>query len=373
VVLASVELAAAVQPPPISRRLYEGAEIKVPDVAAVSDVIVDAAGGVIVLDRQPPFLHSVDARGHLARRFGVKGKGPGELSQPSRLGWRHDTLWVADPLENRVVVFTKRGTVVRMVSSSYRATYPFVAGVVVGLMTDGGLLLEAPTATSGNRDQEAYHAVVKVSESGSVSSVVGVLTRGNSSVTIPARINGQAGQMRARQPFSNDPIMAVDRQGTRIVIVDQRTSEEASLLRVLALSATGDTLFTRDVRYNRIRLDDRVFAEGLATLRDAPLPSTLKVEFNEAELPRLITRPRYLPAITEALVARDGTIWLRRSAVPGTSVAYLVLGRDGAAAETITLPKVERVVEAMGSRVWTQRVDDDGIVLIRVYSFGSRQ
>lgn len=102
------------------------------------------------------------------------------------------------------------------------------------------------------------------------------------------------------------------------------------------------------------------------------MPGIFKVEFDEAELARAIVRPRYLPAVSEATIGGDGTIWLRRSAVPGRTVEYLVLGRDGAAAETITVAKAERTVEARGSTVWAKSVDPDGTAVIRVYSLGSR-
>jgi hypothetical protein len=98
---------------PDSRRLLLQQEIATGNVGVLADATVDTNGGAFLLDRNAPFVHLIAADGSIIRQFGAKGRGPGELTAPFRMGWRADTLWVAD-YAGGVVFFTKDGRAVRV-------------------------------------------------------------------------------------------------------------------------------------------------------------------------------------------------------------------------------------------------------------------
>lgn len=354
---------------PASRRLLLQKEITIGSVEVLADATVHTHGGAFLLDRNAPFVHSIAADGSTIRQFGAKGQGPGELTQPHRMGWRADTLWVADHTGGRVVFFTKEGRAVR-VAPVYQAKYPFVGGAPVGVAPDGTVLIEALATPGPGVEGRSDHALVKVGKDGTVAAVLAMFGRTKSDMTIPIRTpRGDLGQLRGRQPFTNDPVFAFDREGKSFAIVDQQVDEKSSSLRVVGISWGGDTLFTRTVRYNQVELDDERFAEGLATLR-ASIPARFGVKVDEAALAKVVHRPRYLPAVTEGIMGRDGSIWLRRSARRMAGAEYLVLKGDGSRPERVDLPTDERVVEVWGATVWTVRVTEDGMVRLRKYALG---
>ena len=80
----------------------------------ITDLAVDAAGRIWVLEGQAQELRLFDAAGHHVRTIGRKGSGPGEFSQAIGMDWGPDgNLWVVDPQNNRISVIDTAGTFVR--------------------------------------------------------------------------------------------------------------------------------------------------------------------------------------------------------------------------------------------------------------------
>ena len=80
------------------------------------DGFVREDGGVVVLDRMLPGLLFYDAEGHLIRRVGRKGDGPGEFASPERVfRYRGDSLGTFDARHRRIDIRTAEGVFVRSV------------------------------------------------------------------------------------------------------------------------------------------------------------------------------------------------------------------------------------------------------------------
>ena len=58
----------------------------------ISDMTVDAAGRMYVLQLIEGQVTVLDPDGSLHKRMGRKGQGPGEFLSPAGMGWRGDTL-----------------------------------------------------------------------------------------------------------------------------------------------------------------------------------------------------------------------------------------------------------------------------------------
>lgn len=86
-----------------------------PDVfGSITNIEVDAAGRVYVLEAQSQELRVFDRDGDHVRTIGRKGGGPGEFAEATMVeGGPDGNLWVPDPQNNRVSVFDTAGVFVR--------------------------------------------------------------------------------------------------------------------------------------------------------------------------------------------------------------------------------------------------------------------
>lgn len=78
----------------------------------ISDLAVDPARRLYVLQPQEGTLTVLTPEGDLEMQLGGRGQGPGEFLAPAALGWRGDTLWVMDAAQRRLSWF-HRGRHVR--------------------------------------------------------------------------------------------------------------------------------------------------------------------------------------------------------------------------------------------------------------------
>lgn len=79
----------------------------------ITDIAVDPAGRIWVLEGQAQEIRVFDAAGHHVRTIGGKGGGPGEFAQAAALDWGPDgRLWVTDPRNNRISIIDTSGALV---------------------------------------------------------------------------------------------------------------------------------------------------------------------------------------------------------------------------------------------------------------------
>lgn len=80
----------------------------------ITDIAVDPAGRIWVLEGQSQEIRVFGETGAHIRTIGRKGGGPGEFNQAAALDWGPDGhLWVVDPRNNRISVLDTAGTLVR--------------------------------------------------------------------------------------------------------------------------------------------------------------------------------------------------------------------------------------------------------------------
>ena len=82
-----------------------------PDRILVVEVGRDRS--IYLLSPTQPSIPHFDAHGTLRGRIGRSGSGPGEFGRPVAMGWRGDTLWVADQALRRVQFFSSQGRLIR--------------------------------------------------------------------------------------------------------------------------------------------------------------------------------------------------------------------------------------------------------------------
>lgn len=80
-------------------------------------------GHLYVLDVQAAEVMQFDHAGRFVRRFGGRGKGPGELAAPGALSWdEQDRLWIPNSFNGRYTVFDTAGRLVKTVPRPLHVT-----------------------------------------------------------------------------------------------------------------------------------------------------------------------------------------------------------------------------------------------------------
>ncbi len=77
--------------------------------AGISDIEIDGAGTIYVLDGRERRVAVYDSAGVFVTAFGRQGEGPGEFESPNRLLWKADTLVVWDGRLLRLSYFDRSG------------------------------------------------------------------------------------------------------------------------------------------------------------------------------------------------------------------------------------------------------------------------
>lgn len=108
----------------------------------ITDIAVDPAERIWVLEGQAQEVRVFDREGRHVRTIGRKGGGPGEFSQAIGMDWGPDgNLWIPDPQNARITVIDTAGELVRMI--------PAIGGVTImpwpgGFGRDGYFYTYAP-------------------------------------------------------------------------------------------------------------------------------------------------------------------------------------------------------------------------------------
>lgn len=160
-------------------------------------------------------------------------------------------------------------------------------------------------------------------------------------------MSGRQGPVRITDPLSDTPLAAVVPEGG-VVIVDRRVAVRPSqhLIRVVKVSARGDTVFETKIRYQPAKVPAYVSDSVRAALEGA----TIRVGVPANQV-RSIRLPSHLPAVQTVVPGQDGSTWLKLWQVRG-SPTWLVLDRRGKPQRRIQLPSNSELLSADSGLVW---------------------
>jgi hypothetical protein len=321
-------------------------------LSLVGGVEVDARGRLFVLQPREAMIRVFDAEGRELESIGGRGGGPGEFQTPVRMGWRMDTLWVLDPSSHRIS-FWHDGTLAGTMriegvdfGTKYTLAYP------IAFLEDGAFLVAAVPRTDPNGHRLARDApVVRVGPDGARETLLAVLRATDRPV-----LNTPAGSRISfsYQPFDDSTVLRVSPDGKRVVLVERSAplSGEPSSFTVLSLDAFGDTIFGRAVSYRPQRLT-RDVVEGVIRIPDPALLSRYPSLAAARDAIRSAIRiPAWQPPVSEVLVGRDHTLWLRLADRGTGSVEWLVLDEQGSALGRLVLPPTLQILQAQRTQVW---------------------
>lgn len=342
----------------------------------VSHLTVGRDGSVYVSQPREQVVKVYSAAGRYLRSIGREGAGPGEFDSPGALGWRGDTLWVADPAQTRISLFRPDGTFLRAITFSHASqvtegrtqipAYLLADGSVLGWwrvplqLLSRGRVVSSPMVRFNARGEPI--GVMGRRES---RNQFGELAEGSSRTFFP-------------QKFTDTPLEDVAPDGSSIVIVrrDAATTPGRTVFSVRRMDASGRVTLQRNYSYRPLplssgavdrALDEHVRGLGQTRIR-TPEAATLRRQLREH-----LYRPRFLPPVTALVLGRDGTIWLRREDLGRSMAWWHVLDPRGRIIGRAWVPANLDVRYADRTQLWAVELDElDVPTLVRFRIVPSR-
>ncbi len=275
----------------------------------------------------------------------------------SDIGWigATDSLWVADQALQKVFVFSPTMTLVRSfgLPAGLRGSLPWVASrqlpaihAVLGgdrLVLEGRLALPVELRLM----QRAYPVLTR--EDGQVIATPVQLAVPDTSGCGQA-VSWQGNSFSFIGLFCTVPIPAVSRVDGSLVTTPG-IAAATTAVRVVRVSAQGDTLFDRQIPVDRRPLS-AVEIDRAATALAAESPPSSPPELNRlVDSVRRATAPAFRIPFQRILIGLDGTTWLQR-ATGDLAEEWLVLDATGAPLFVVNLPMHTRLRAAMRESLW---------------------
>ena len=317
----------------------------------VAGILIDPAGGVLVLDRKRPAIYRFGENGKLAGVIGRKGSGPKEYDLPYAIGWVDRDLMVYDPGNGRVVRWDRNGD--------------WVAQWIYGRMTG-----EVPLYSAGpsriwllgfirTPDGKLARTFVRLPPTG----------RGDT-IRAPVRPTSKPIGVECTVGFGNDSRLSffnVPYSGATFSI---RPTPEANFVelgepsyRVAIKNASGDTLRVLERTLKQVPISDGEWEDSTKRYRDYKAKNPL------AACQGSMTRPESKPTAIDMMTDDRGRIWVERPLAQGTLLEIWEADRIIGA-----IPGVRRslgtsnAIDIRGDRLAVARYNpDDGGKVVVVY------
>jgi hypothetical protein len=337
------------------------------DLVPIEWLAVGPTGTIAISQLDDKAVRLFSANGASIAKIGRAGAGPGEFRTISRVGWLGDTVWIADRSLQRFTLTSASGAALRTMP------YAHQPGDLTATPNDIRLSQVSPVALMAGGKQllsglRGPGAVLPGPyPKGSLFLWVGVNHRVEHFAVQPPD-EGLIGTATATatSPFGVDAYAAASPDGALLAIVPGSYADIAKgFVRVVVMKASGDTVFSREIRLPMTPIPkavaDSAMAERIASLKDAEL---------RREYPRRALVPASYPPVTGLTIGRDGTVWIRGRAGANTR-PYFALDRTGQVIGTATLPARSRVHAGERGTLWAVEEDDLGFESIVRYSVGA--
>lgn len=314
-----------------------------PDRILVVEVGPDQA--IYLLSPTHPSILQFDVRGTLRRRIGRAGSGPGEFSRPVAMGWRGDTLWVADQSLRRVQFFSSDGRLIRTRSGDrWGHLIPLADG---SYLAGRGIALDASQAP-----------VVRISADLRRADTVAILRwRALPQLEIPT---GSGSSIVGAARFTDRAERVVAPRGDALYLIepDPNPTSRAAAIRVRTLEPSGRLRWEKRISYKPVLLSNLRFEEAVEALASGHDGAG---KIDRGAVRKAMTRPAFLPALAQSLVATNGDLWLRWEQDAEVRPEWTVLDRQGTIKGRFRLPAGVTPLRIDGDRVYAVITDSDDL------------
>ena len=340
----------------------------------ISGLTVDRDGRMYVVQPTEPVVTVLNPDGTLHQRFGRMGQGPGEFQGPGGIGWRGDTLWVMDVVQQRLSWFYQ-GQHVRTIRFA-----PVRGGL--GTMPAGRVASQWPMADGSWFTQltwrfdrpagspENYWPIIRTTDDADTETVVARLQE-----SFPVRLIIELPDARSYGSplFSDFPLQSMSDSGERFAIVDRSFANGPQVpIRLTVLEASGDTAFSREYMVDAEPLTDEQWA---AKLQDAMArrarPGLPAPRFGIRELEKASRRPGHWPSATGVIIGLDSSIWIGLGDLPWRADRdWAVLDSRGSPLFKVNLPRGFYPSTASATLLWGVWNDELDVPHVQRYRLG---
>jgi hypothetical protein len=325
-----------------------------------------ADGMLYVLDHGQQEVRVFDGRGRHVRTFGGEGAGPGEFLGATRIGWRGDSLWVADPVQLRVTWFGRDGRVLRTDGPAMRAAQGYAPAVPQAVLADGSSLVIPSMLEAGvDAPSPARVPILRIPSGGRADTLAWQTLRNRM-----LRFGMGGRYMSLVQPWDDSPLVAAAPDGSAVIFVERAaaTRRDEGFFRVTRLNARGDTVYSRQFRYVPVAVPSgwRGQWTGDMAARIAKPGSGLQPRDVAAAMDRALYVPGFMPPITDVVAGRDGSVWIRREQ-PGATATWHVLDARGLIEANVRMPGDLQLAEARRTNVWGVTYDSLEVPYVHRY------
>jgi hypothetical protein len=263
------------------------------------------------------------------------------------LGVLDSTVWVSDLQLRRVTVFGLDGNLVQTIGFS--AAGGTTMHGVVGMLRGGTLLgvrgLAPPPG--GTVDPEYRQGVFKGNMQGQFADTLFSWRVGHYSL-VP-----RPGIMIGYQPFDDGDVFAPAPALGEVIVVERRVAVPGVKPTIaIARVSTDGRRTTVAVPYTPVaisrRVADSVVAEALSAARRLASLATV----DEAVIRDALFVPSTAPTVTAATADADGSVWLRREDLGGSSLTWTLIDRGGLTLETISLKRNQSILASRRPLIW---------------------
>jgi hypothetical protein len=298
-------------------------------LSLVTGLAVAPDGRVAVMQPEESSVWIFSPSGERLGELGREGAGPGEFRSVSMIGWRGDTLWVADGQLHRVTFFVPGQAAPVIAGGAERRAEPYTRVPLPG--ADGRWLLFRQWMLDPELRQ--YRQEIW-SADGEWQPVSKLAELPDGPDMLPATVRGLVGGW-GEQPFAEHPLHVIAPDVSSVTTVRRdlgRASSGAGRYTVTRVGMTGDTVFhgTHPVRLEPLTRQTRdavveSFLSPETVQRAGSSPAALRRDVLAG-----VRFPDYHPPVSRAVVGVDGTTWLRGPDRRDGAVRWTVL--DGAGA-----------------------------------------
>lgn len=359
----------------------------------VTDLDVGPDGRIYLTQMMVPEVWVLSPDGAFERTLGRAGAGPGEfLTAASHLGWRGDSLWVAD--SQRLHWFADDGASLGTVD--FRTHVLETGSILVpGVPLADGTFLPARMVN----DYRTFAAPVasrpikRLSPDGEIVDTLGVVPWADRFADFRLESGPTLREEHPLAPRAPPELggasvkRATSRDGRSLTVVHAPSSHGApSHFRIVRLSLAGDTLVDAAVPFT-----PRPVEPPLATRLTEQFARWMTGDFspNSPQMPEQLVRqrrraveasltlPAFHPPVREVLVGLDDTIWLLRESNPDGTDRWEVHAPDGTALGALEIregrgglrpwePRM-RILQASRDGFWGTTLDEWDVPILHYF------
>ena len=341
----------------------------------ISGLTVDRDGRMYVLQSTDPIVTVLNPDGTLHQRFGRRGKGPGEFAGVGGVGWRGDTLWVMDVVQQRVSWFyhgqhvrTSRFSPVHYGLGTLRSRrvatqWPMADGSWFALVT---WRFVQPAGSPEN-----WLPIIRTTGDAETETVVARLQEAFPFRLVMEHPDGPPGY--GSPLFSDFPLQSMSDSGERYAIVDRPFASGSQVpIRVTVLHASGDTAYSREYMVDVEALTDQQWEAKLQDVMESVnRPGLPAPRFGIRELEEASRRPAHWPSASNVTLGSDSSVWIGLADLPWRADRdWAVLDSRGTPLFKVNLPRDFRPSVASADLLWGVWTDELDVPHVQRYRLG---